>query len=93
MNKLDYPKFAGIYDHASGLVDPNNHTRNRKFALVTDYFNIYSVTDTTEVGGGEIAAPAIDVGSDKTISALPTNFNRFLYSAPGLCLHETKLSK
>ncbi len=67
----DYPKFLTIYDSNNSLVDASNHTRNRKFAMVTEEFNIYSVTDTTESSPGN-QPPKAKAGSDQTIT-LPTN--------------------
>ena len=52
----DYPKFATLYDYNNALVDPTNHTRNRKFKMVTEEYKIYSVTDTSTV-----AAPTIPI--------------------------------
>src|SRR5665213_2816392 len=62
----DYPKFAGIYDYGSALVDPNNHTRGRTFSLVTEAFNIYNLD------GNSNQSPNADAGKDQTIN-LPTN--------------------
>lgn len=38
----DYPKVASIYDYGNAFVDVNNHTRGRKFSLVTEAFRIYT---------------------------------------------------
>ena len=54
----DYPKFATVYDWNRSLVDPNNHTRNWSFSLVTEAYRIYVVSDTSGVGGGTPSAPA-----------------------------------
>jgi hypothetical protein len=43
----DWVKFASLYDWGNFIVDPNNHTRHKKFSLVTEEFNIYTVTDTS----------------------------------------------
>lgn len=43
----DYPKFATMYDYANIFVNPTNHTRNRKVALVTEDFNSWIVPDVT----------------------------------------------
>ena len=40
----DYPKFATLYDWGNAVVDPNNHTRNKKFSLVTEKFAIYQLS-------------------------------------------------
>ncbi len=39
----DYPKIATLYDYGNALVDPSNHTRGRKFSLVTESFKIYEI--------------------------------------------------
>ena len=35
----DYPKFTTIYDYGSAFVDASNHTKNRKFAMVSNPLN------------------------------------------------------
>lgn len=45
----DFPKFATLYDWGKFIVDPNNHTRNKKFSMITEAFNIYTVTDTSTI--------------------------------------------
>ncbi|HET7116867.1 MAG TPA: hypothetical protein VFI29_10275, partial [Hanamia sp.] len=62
----DYPKWATLYDYGNALVDPNNHTRNKKFAMVTERFSIY------DVSGGSNQSPTANAGSNQTIT-LPTN--------------------
>ncbi|HXR82868.1 MAG TPA: heparin lyase I family protein [Hanamia sp.] len=42
----DYPKFASLYDYDKAIVDPHLRKRNRRFALVTEAFNIYQVRDS-----------------------------------------------
>jgi hypothetical protein len=41
----DYPKFASLYDYDNTIVNPLMRKRNRKFALVTEAFNIYELKD------------------------------------------------
>lgn len=57
----DYIKFATNYDWGKALVDPANHTRNRKVSLTTEEFNIYSVGDATNT------PPSVDAGPDQVI--------------------------
>jgi len=41
----DWPKFATLYDWGNFIVGPKNHTRHKKFSLVTEAFNIYTLPD------------------------------------------------
>jgi hypothetical protein len=45
----DYPKFAGLYDANSAVVNKHSLRRERKYKLVTTAYNIYTVTDTTNI--------------------------------------------
>jgi hypothetical protein len=60
----DYLKLTGVYDYNNLLVNPNNHTRNKKFSLVTEAFNLYQLDNNK--------APVANAGTDQTI-VLPTN--------------------
>lgn len=39
----DYVKFGGLYDWHKWIVDPHNKSRNRKFSLVTESFQIFQM--------------------------------------------------
>ncbi len=41
----DYLKLTGLYDYGGRLVDPNNHTRNKKFSLATEAMRVYTIPD------------------------------------------------
>jgi hypothetical protein len=41
----DYLKMTGLYDYGGRLVDPNNHTRNKKFSLATEAMRVYTIPD------------------------------------------------
>jgi len=60
----DYPKFASNYDYNNALVDASNLTRNRKFALVTEEFNVYTLSQNQ--------SPVANAGSNQNIT-LPVN--------------------
>jgi len=59
----DYPKFATLYDWANSVVDVNNHTRGRKFSLVTESFTVYELSDISMV-----AAPTIIISGGQNIT-------------------------
>src|SRR6185312_1373054 len=60
----DYVKFGGLYDCNSQMVSPLQLSRGRQFSLVTEAFNIYSLSDNQ--------LPKSNAGSDQIIT-LPTN--------------------
>jgi hypothetical protein len=64
----DYLKLTGLYDYNNLIVDPTNHTRNKKFSLVTTSMSISTETDTSTT----VAAPTISVCADQTITVLNT---------------------
>lgn len=74
----DYPKFGTLYDWANSIVDVNNHTRNKKFPLVTENFNVYTVTDTTTV-----AAPTISMAGNQSITTTSTSTSGVVTWASG----------
>lgn len=41
----DYLKMTGLYDYGKRFVDPDNHTRNKKFSLVTEAMRVYEIQD------------------------------------------------
>lgn len=41
----DYLKLTGLYDYGRRIVDPNNHTRNKKFSLATEAMRVYTIPD------------------------------------------------
>lgn len=57
----DYPKLATLYDYGKALVDPNNHTRNRKFSLVTESFKIYTLDEKAPVWPPVINTGGIEI--------------------------------
>jgi hypothetical protein len=49
----DYPRFATVYDFSNVMVDPTNHTRNKKFSLTTESFKVFQAN----TGGAYIPPP------------------------------------
>ena len=72
----DYPKFAGVYDYWNMCVDVNNHTRNKKFGLVTESYKIYKIKDTT--GMTNVGNPSVTTSGSQNILVDNTN----IYSTP-----------
>jgi hypothetical protein len=54
----DYEQTTGLYDYRRLIVDPDNHTRNRKFYLATMSTDIYAINPW----------PTVNAGQDKTTS-------------------------
>ena len=55
----DYDKITGLYDYRNLIVDPTNHTRNKKFSIVTMNSDIWEMNNT----------PTVNAGDDTTISS------------------------
>ena len=53
----DYPKLTGLYDYMHAVVNPNNHTRNKKFSIVTEAMNWWVLKDNV--------SPVANVGKDR----------------------------
>ncbi len=62
----DWMKFATVYDWGKAVVDPSNKTRGKKFSLVTESFNVYTLS------GNAVTPPSANAGNAQTIT-LPTN--------------------
>jgi len=58
----DYSKFGTLYDYGKRITDPENHSRNRSFNLITESFKQYVLTTSP---------PLVKVGTDQIV-VLPT---------------------
>lgn len=64
-NIQDYLKFASAYDFGNRIVDINNHTRNRKWSVVTNAYRVYTITDTSYTS---TPAPTVSMSGNQTLN-------------------------
>ncbi len=62
----DYIKYSGIYDYRNVITSPDSLARGKKFSLVTEAVNIYTLNNASNI------PPIAGAGSSQII-ALPTN--------------------
>jgi hypothetical protein len=64
----DYVKFGGLYDWRNWITNPDSLARGRKYSLVTEGFNVYTLTDTSSS-----PAPTISVSGSQVINTTSTS--------------------
>jgi hypothetical protein len=64
----DYVKFGGLYDWRNWITNPDSLARGRKYSLVTEGFNVYTLTDTSSS-----PAPTISMSGSQVINTTSTS--------------------